>query len=486
MTLCGEMLAHLGRGHRIAALSRACAARSTLVRRLAAASKDQDRFAILIDGDNVPPRLAGPILDEVSEHVHGIAVDRRVYGDFSLARLDAWKVEALTHGLELKMQASPSKTKNSTDIALCIDAMDILHTSKPPIDTFVIVTNDGDFAPLAQRLRRSGVSVVAVGTGSTLIASSDSHVVIDWARTPSTNHHAEADVALLADVMYDLATSVETARGANRARAQTTGDSAPRPVSINALANAVDRKHPSWRRQRMADFINFRHMLESAPYRHIVELDVVRTARGHVAQHVRLRAHRFETISTARAAAAAEVLDSPDGVDDTERDMQVAASDARPTWVTRICGWFGWSAASRAGAAPGGSAGQELDVAPGMGGTVAARDTLDGVPLGFDISTDADAAIVARAVARLADTSSASERASDKWMPPGSGWVHFDPLAKEMDDVAESTGRGRGWRKEGNVRMSTFLQRGALKAYIEVSSVRVGPSTVHWWARLKR
>jgi uncharacterized LabA/DUF88 family protein len=109
----------------------------------------------------------------VNRKVAGIAVDRRVYGDFSLPRTEAWKTAALELGIETKMQASPSKTKNATDIALCIDAMDILHAPDSLVETFVIVTNDGDFAPLAQRLRRSGKRVVAVGTGASLIASCD-------------------------------------------------------------------------------------------------------------------------------------------------------------------------------------------------------------------------------------------------------------------------------------------------------------------------
>lgn len=139
------------------------------------------RIAILIDADNVPARLAGPILEEVHANVEGIAIDRRVYGDFSSELNHAWKLASLEFGIETKMQTSPSKRKNATDIALAVDAMDILHTVEL-IDTFVIVTNDSDFAPLAQRLRRSGKRVVAVGSGSSLMASCDAFVHIEWSR----------------------------------------------------------------------------------------------------------------------------------------------------------------------------------------------------------------------------------------------------------------------------------------------------------------
>ena len=82
-------------GHHVAMLRRlsgmltlrATARRS--VRRLQHISSAQhanQKYAILIDADNVPPRLAGAILDEVSRSIKGSAVDRRVYGDFSQPR----------------------------------------------------------------------------------------------------------------------------------------------------------------------------------------------------------------------------------------------------------------------------------------------------------------------------------------------------------------------------------------------------------------
>ena len=78
-----------------------------------------------------------------------------------LPRIEAWKTAALEHGIATIMQTSPSKTKNATDIALCIDAMDILHAPNSLVDTFVLVTNDGDFAPLAQRLRLMSMESVS-------------------------------------------------------------------------------------------------------------------------------------------------------------------------------------------------------------------------------------------------------------------------------------------------------------------------------------
>lgn len=119
--------------------------------RRAQAADASSRVAVLVDADNVPSRLARVILDEIEEHVGGTQVDRRVYGDFSLSNNQAWKVCSLELGFACIFQASAKGSKNATDIALSIDAMDILHAGDLSVDTFVIVTNDGDFAPVCSR-----------------------------------------------------------------------------------------------------------------------------------------------------------------------------------------------------------------------------------------------------------------------------------------------------------------------------------------------
>ena len=51
--------------------------------------------------------------------------------------------------------------KNSSDIRLAIEAIDLLYNN--PIDTFVIVSSDSDFVPLVGKLRSSGKSVIVAG-----------------------------------------------------------------------------------------------------------------------------------------------------------------------------------------------------------------------------------------------------------------------------------------------------------------------------------
>lgn len=69
--------------------------------------------------------------------------------------------------------------KNSADIRLVIDAMDIAHAHI--VDTFVILSTDCDFAPLAHRLRNTGLWVLGAGRSETSnrfrLACSDFHVL---------------------------------------------------------------------------------------------------------------------------------------------------------------------------------------------------------------------------------------------------------------------------------------------------------------------
>lgn len=53
------------------------------------------------------------------------------------------------------------KGKNATDMALCIDAMDLLYTKS--VHTFCLVSSDADFTPLIQRLRADGKEVFGFG-----------------------------------------------------------------------------------------------------------------------------------------------------------------------------------------------------------------------------------------------------------------------------------------------------------------------------------
>ena len=52
--------------------------------------------------------------------------------------------------------------KNSADIRLVVDALDLCYT-KEHIDTFVIISGDSDFSPLVSKLRENAKQVIGIG-----------------------------------------------------------------------------------------------------------------------------------------------------------------------------------------------------------------------------------------------------------------------------------------------------------------------------------
>ena len=120
-------------------------------------------IALLIDGDNAAPKRLAPILEEVSKQ--GTITIRRIYGDWTTTRMTGWKDLLNSNAIQPVQQFAYTKGKNSTDSALIIDAMDILHGEL--VDAFCIVSSDSDYTRLATRLRESGLFVMGVGEKKT-------------------------------------------------------------------------------------------------------------------------------------------------------------------------------------------------------------------------------------------------------------------------------------------------------------------------------
>lgn len=122
-----------------------------------------NRFAVLIDADNVSVKYIKIILDEISKD--GIATYKRIYGDWTNPSLISWKSTLLDNSIIPVQQYSYTTGKNSTDSAMIIDAMDILYSGK--VDGFCLVSSDSDFTRLAARLRESGMTVIGMGESKT-------------------------------------------------------------------------------------------------------------------------------------------------------------------------------------------------------------------------------------------------------------------------------------------------------------------------------
>src|SRR6201995_3991307 len=121
------------------------------------------RLAILIDADNTSPRIVAGLFEEIAKF--GEASVRRIYGDFSNQRLKSWTDILQKYAIDPFQQFAYTSGKSASDIALVIDAMDLLHSGR--FDGFCLVSSDSDFTRLASRLREQGADVYGFGEQKT-------------------------------------------------------------------------------------------------------------------------------------------------------------------------------------------------------------------------------------------------------------------------------------------------------------------------------
>lgn len=123
----------------------------------------ENRFAVLIDADNISEKYIRFIMDEISNE--GVATYKRIYGDWTKPALGAWKKVLLEYSITPVQQYGYTSGKNATDAAMIIDAMDILYSGNA--DGFCLASSDSDFTRLASRLREAGKVVVGMGEQKT-------------------------------------------------------------------------------------------------------------------------------------------------------------------------------------------------------------------------------------------------------------------------------------------------------------------------------
>ena len=135
-------------------------------------------IAMFIDSDNTQIKKLEAVIREVS--AFGRIVVKRAYGNWTKSFLKNWDEEIKRLAIKPIQQTDYVKGKNTTDMALTIDAMDLLHTEK--YDGFAIVSSDSEFTPLAIKLRESGKYVIGIGeskTSEAFISSCDTFIYLE-------------------------------------------------------------------------------------------------------------------------------------------------------------------------------------------------------------------------------------------------------------------------------------------------------------------
>ena len=208
--------------------------------------------------------------------------------------------------------------KNSADIRLVVDALDLCYT-KSHVNTFVIISGDSDFSPLVSKLRENAKYVIGVGvkdsTSDLLIANCDEFIFIDdlvresrraaasretrqppsAARRPAPveeEQRPKESLEVRKNRAIDIASETFEALMAER------GDSGK--IWASALKQAIKRRKPDFNEVYFG-FRTFGNLLEEAQARGLLEIGRDDKSGSYVYRNSRTQA--AEAVNTGQAAA---------------------------------------------------------------------------------------------------------------------------------------------------------------------------------------
>ncbi len=176
--------------------------------------------------------------------------------------------------------------KNSADIRLVVDALDLCYT-KSHVDTFVIISGDSDFSPLVSKLRENAKYVIGVGvkqsTSDLLIGNCDEFIFYDdlvremqrSARRdsreaqPVVRRTPEEDAERRAELEARRSKAIELAVATFDALVGERGDSGK--IWASMLKEAIKRRKPDFN-ESYYGFRAFGNLLEEAQARGLLAI----------------------------------------------------------------------------------------------------------------------------------------------------------------------------------------------------------------------
>ena len=123
----------------------------------------KQKIALFIDADNAPANKFEEVLSEVAKY--GVVTIRKAYGNWKKSSIKPWEDLLHEYAIQPIQQYDLSKGKNASDIALVIDAMDVMYTKN--IDVMCFVSSDCDFTPMVTRALAEGKVVLGFGERKT-------------------------------------------------------------------------------------------------------------------------------------------------------------------------------------------------------------------------------------------------------------------------------------------------------------------------------
>ena len=123
----------------------------------------RQKIALFIDADNAPASKFEDVLSEVAKY--GVVTIRKAYGNWKSPTLRPWEELLHEYAIQPVQQYDLTKGKNASDIALVIDAMDVMYTKD--IDVMCFISSDCDFTPMVTRALAEGKVVLGFGERKT-------------------------------------------------------------------------------------------------------------------------------------------------------------------------------------------------------------------------------------------------------------------------------------------------------------------------------
>ena len=237
--------------------------------------------------------------------VKGSIVVKRAYCDWE--RYKEYKAPMHEAAFELiEIPHVRQSGKNSADIRLVVDALDLCYT-KSHVDTFVIISGDSDFSPLVSKLRENNKTVIGVGVKNSssdlLISNCDEFIYYDdlVRQEESTKRkRRRAPAKKTSDTESDKAPAkkddgqeqkgeapqqeafdlvIETADALNAERGHTDR------LWGSMIKQALRRRRPGFN-ERYYGFASFSDLLEEAQNRGLLELEADERSGGYIVKRI--------------------------------------------------------------------------------------------------------------------------------------------------------------------------------------------------------
>lgn len=300
-------------------------------------SNQHHSIAVFIDFENLALGYKGQghfqiqlVLKRLLEK--GKIVAKRAYCDWSrFGQYTSSLHEAAIELIEIPKRAQTGK--NSADIRLCVDAMDLAY-SKDHIDTFVVVSGDSDFSPLVSKLKELGKHVIGIGmqasTSALLRDNCDEFIYYEdlMQRSSQGTSVIKGDMAENRKKAFQfLFESLEALRRENR---EVLGSS--------LVKDTIKRLHPSFNENHLG-YRNWGSLLVDAQKEGLLELTTdPRSGTFVVAKfgdELRAPSRDSETATPTRQTTSASPVTSVPSAPETSETPPAPAASAQPRRPSR-------------------------------------------------------------------------------------------------------------------------------------------------------